>query len=227
VLGQLSGRLWHRTNDLDQGYPPTTLEFSADWTYTSDYRFGQCQNSGSWNVQGREVVALADRNPCDARDSSHQETFRATLAPSGAELTIAGDRYRADPDPTQGAWTIQSYRDAVDVEVRYPLPLVQGRPQAFVFVFTNTSDEDRTLERVALNRVYSDYRTRTRGMEVPELAALDLGGRVLAPRASASAVLPVTFDGEGPLTVYFDALISGSRQAWDPRQARTLLVHPR
>lgn len=90
----------------------------------------------------------------------------------------------------------------------------------------NTSGEVRTLERIALNTVYRDYRYRTRGLEKPELAALDLKRQPLQPGESVAFELPVVFDRAGAQGIYFDALIVGSRQSWDARQARQVTVHP-
>jgi hypothetical protein len=219
---------WTRMNDLDPGWRPTSVRFRSDWTFVSEYRNGACKNLGTWTVAGRgEIRGFSPRNACDERDRSYQQHLTAVRL-SDDLILIGGDLHiRGAALPARGViWKLQGYEDAVDVRVDYPMPLKRGKPASFAFTFHNVSDEPRTLERIALNRVYRDYRYRTRGMETPEIAARDLERRQLLPGESWDVAVEAEFEQAGEQDVYFDALIAGSRQNWDVRQARRVSVHP-
>ena len=218
---------WVRVNDLDQGSRPTSIGFAPDWTYESVYRDGACRNRGTWTTNGRELIAYAASNPCDERDRSNDEQITARFL-SGEELLLQGELHvpRAALPEHGLIRKLFGYENAVSTRVEYPRPLRRGRAAIFTFTFLNESNEDLTLERVALNSTFRDYRYKTRGMEVPEIAALDLGRKRLAPHESYQVTLDATFAAAGPTFVYFDVLVAGSQQNWDVRQAHEVRIAP-
>ncbi len=217
---------WTHANDLDLAWSPTSIRFESDWTYTSTYRYGACKNTGSWSLRGSEVQGYAARNACDERNPHYSENPAGQLL-SNDQILIRGELYVLTPTPSRGViWRLLGRQDAVDVRVEYPIPLRQGKPASFTFTFHSVSGEPATLERVALNRVYRDYRHGTRGMDTPEIAARDLGRRQLPPGESWSVDLEAVFDRAAEQNVYFQVLISGSPQNWDVRQVRRVTVRP-
>jgi hypothetical protein len=83
---------WHRADGQAPMRQPTSIRFSADWTYRSVYRNGACENSGTWYATAKEIRGHAPGDPCDPKDDGYGENLIGAFSSDG-NLELNGDLY--------------------------------------------------------------------------------------------------------------------------------------
>ena len=110
------------------------------------------------------------------------------------------------------------------------MPIRRGVPVRFDVTVTNAGREPLTLERFSLTRSYSNYGRNVgdtgQALVLPEdeIGDHDLERFELQPGKSHRFALSASFPQAGAQWVYFNALISSTRQNWDTHHPHNLLV---
>lgn len=107
----------------------------------------------------------------------------------------------------------------IRVQIEYAMPIRRGVPCRFDVHFI--SAPDMTLERFSLTKEFDHGYRKPDGAlaRVEELAAINLNNVILTEGESKSFSVDVVFPQAGDHWYYFNAMIKGTSQCWDEREA--------
>ncbi|MFH0862614.1 MAG: hypothetical protein V1875_06235 [Candidatus Altiarchaeota archaeon] len=218
---KLVANRWKRANDIDLDYEPTLVEFRDNFEYVTTYRYGECQNSGSWYAKAGQIKASSTTDKCDPRDDIYPEAFPGEWSEDGfLLLNNDDDLYVPEDYPLMKGviWRIFSFSDIMEIKVEYDMPIRAGVPNRFDVEMKNVAKREgpMTIRRFSVTKDYGDYRNTDGSIaQVDEIAGLDLGSRILKPNETYNFSLSVTFEKPGKQRMYLYALVDGRTQKWD------------
>jgi hypothetical protein len=232
LITGLTGGEWHRTNDLDLNFRPTSVRFNRDWSYVSIYRGGECENRGAWYATSKEIHASAPTNPCDLRDPRYSESMAADLLPDDRLVFSSREPYLRKEAMTTGRgilWLVYGPQE-LEAWIEYDMPIRRGA-NTFTLHVRNHDWEPRGARHlrrfvVSLDHVreYRDAAGRVHAA-ASELVGIDLEGTVVKAGAERSVSFEVVFTQALRQWVYFDLIVDGETQAWDVRQSHFLWMN--
>ncbi len=217
---KLTAHRWKKSNDLFLFYLPTQIEFKDDFTYTTTYRNGECQNTGNWQVMSNRKSLILfsandDKAPCDTRNSRYGESIAGRMLANGNLLTQGDDYYVPENEVLKKniIWRIFGY-DVADIQVQYETPIKAGAPNKIDVKITHaaTSDEPGPL---TLQKFQILKEPPNSSNDNQTIASYDLHDYVLQPGQSRSFSLDVIFPEKGQNFIYIGVSMYGSRQAWN------------
>jgi hypothetical protein len=222
-----SRRVWQRANDVNLDRFPATIEFRSDFTYLARSASGRPYPVGTWYATAHSVLASG---PLDAQgESDYLRNYGAHLpiVITNPDQLIIGNAPYVTQDLKLSKGTIchfGGYGLPIRVQVEYEMPIFRGIPCRFDIHFI--AAPDMTLQRFSFTRDFEhEYRLPDGAISnVNELAAINLNNRFLKVGESKSFSIDVVFPESGNQTYYLNAMIKGSTQNWDEREAITFRV---
>lgn len=228
INDKLTTDKWKRANDFDLGHEPTLVEFKKDFEYVTTYRYGECQNGGSWYATEDKIQGKSLTDNCDPRNDTYPESLTAKLLDNGF-LFLDFDLYVPENYLLKKGviWSVPGYSDVVNIKVEYDMPIKTGIPNRFDVEMTNVGEEKYpgpiTLERFSITEEYVRNYRNLLG-QVDEVAGHDLGSKVLQPGETYKFSLDATFDKTGKQSMYINSLMTGRTQSWDTHQYYSIKV---
>ncbi len=218
----LSSRVWHRANDIDLDRFPATIEFRSDFTYLAHSAAGRAYPIGTWYATADKVFAVGQP---DAQGESYNLKSYGAYLPvviSNADQLVIGNTPYVPHESISGKGTIHHFGGhgpPIRVQVEYAMPIRQGIPCRFDVHFI--SAPDMTLQRFSVTKQYDHGYRKPDGTiaQVDELAAIDLKNVTLKAGESKSFSVDVVFPQAGDHSYYLNAMIKGTSQHWDEREA--------
>ena len=218
----LGSRVWHRANDINLDRYPATIVFRPDFTYLAHSATGSAYPIGVWYATAD--IVFTDGPPAPHGESDNLKKYGAYLPVviSSADQLVIGNTPYVPHDSIGGKGTIHhfgGYGSPIRVQVEYAMPIRRGIPCRFDVHFI--SAPDMTLERFSLTAEYDHGYRKPDGTiaRVDELAAISLNNVTLKEGESKSFSVDVVFPEAGDHWYYLNAMLKGTSQFWDEREA--------
>jgi hypothetical protein len=140
---------WYLNGDRDLVFQPTSIRYRADGTFTADFRYGECSESGSWSLQDGQVTLQRPLQGCNPRPNPQGLTLWSyAMRLQGNGLMTGRDYYSRMPWKQGGDTTVASYSpSAYAVTITYAA-MTRGKAVDLNIEITNLSRFDRTVRSV-------------------------------------------------------------------------------